>query len=100
MRKYGYENFSYEVLAEANSIEELNSLEIYFIAHYNTQTPNGYNIEPGGYNSPKPKSEETKIKLMKSHGELSEKEVQELRIAYMNKESPSEIYNNKYKDRM
>lgn len=47
-RKYGCDNFQYEVLAEANTIEELNGLEIYYIAHYNTQVPNGYNIESGG----------------------------------------------------
>lgn len=100
MRKYGYENFAYEVLAEAETIEELNGLEIYFIAHYKTLVPNGYNIEIGGNNAPKPKSEETKIKLMQAHAELSEDEVIALRLAYQNRESPSEIYNEKYQNRM
>ena len=79
-RKYGYENFKYEVLAEADTIEELNGLEIYYIAHFNTKE-NGYNIEMGGKNSNKPKSEETKKKLMKSHSVLSEEEVIYLRNA-------------------
>ena len=43
-RKYGYNNFKYEILDEANTIEELNGLEIYYIAHFKTQIPNGYNI--------------------------------------------------------
>lgn len=37
---------------------------------------------------------------MKAYAFLSEKEVIELRIAYMNHESPSDIYNQKYKDRI
>jgi group I intron endonuclease len=35
-RKYGYENFKYEILAEAETIEELNGLEIYYIANLKT----------------------------------------------------------------
>ena len=57
-RKYGYENFKYEVLIDKiNDIEALNQFEIYFIKLFNTQRPNGYNIEPGGKNSLKPKTE-------------------------------------------
>lgn len=98
-RKYGYENFKYEVLAEADTIEELNGLEIYYIAHFNTKE-NGYNIEMGGKNSNKPKSEETKKKLMKSHSVLSEEEVIYLRKAYQNNESPSKIYKDLYEGKM
>lgn len=100
MRKYGYDNFVYEVLAEGATTEELNGLEIYYIAHYNTQIPNGYNIESGGTNAPKPKSEETKIKLMQAHASLTEEEVKALRIAYQNHESPKAIYNAQYSDRL
>lgn len=99
-RKYGYENFEYEVLAEADLIEELNGLEIYYIAHLKTKRPDGYNIEDGGLNCSRPKLEETKIKLMKAHAALSEEEVIELRKAYANHESPTKIYNEKYADRM
>ena len=99
-RKYGYENFKYEILAEADSIEELNGLEIYYIAHLKTKVPDGYNIKDGGLNASNPKSEETKIKLMEAHAALSEEEVIELRKAYANHESPTKIYNEKYADRM
>ena len=44
MRKYGYENFDYEILSEAKTIEELNKLEIYYIEKLNTSIPNGYKI--------------------------------------------------------
>ena len=99
-RKYGYENFTYEVLTEADTIEELNGLETYFIAHYDTQIPNGYNILPGGKNYSRTLSDETKEKLMYAHASLTEQEVIELRIAYKNHESPSKIYKEKYQDKM
>lgn len=99
-RKYGLNNFSYEILAEADTIEELNGLEMYFIAHYNTQVPNGYNIEAGGKNSSKPKSPETKKKMMQARATLTEEEVIVLRKAYANHESPSAIYKSHYKDKM
>ena len=99
-RKYGYENFEYEVLAEAESIEELNGLEIYFIAHYNSKIPNGYNIATGGKNCSRSVSDETKEKLMKSHASLTEEEIIELRKAYVNKQSPTQIYQEKYSERL
>lgn len=99
-RKYGYDNFIYEVLQEAETIEELNGLEVYYIAHFNTKIPNGYNILDGGNNAPRPKTLETKIKMMKAMGKLTEEEVINLRIAYKNNESPTKIYNSLYKDRM
>ena len=99
-RKYGYENFKYEVLDEAETVEELNGLEIYYIAHYNTQIPNGYNVEPGGRNASRPKSDETKEKLMQAHASLSEEEIITLRIAYKNHESPSKIFKERYEGKM
>lgn len=48
MRKYGKENFSIEVIAICNSIEELNEQEIRHIQILNTLVPTGYNCTPGG----------------------------------------------------
>lgn len=100
IRKYGYENFEYSILAESDSIDILNELEIYFIQKYNTQIPNGYNIESGGRNCSRLQSEGQKINEMKAHAVLTEKEIKELRIAYQNNESPKKIYEEKYKDRL
>lgn len=101
IRKYGWKNFQYEVLEkDIDNFETLNQKEIEYIAQFNCQTPNGYNIEPGGKNSAKPKSDETKEKLMRSRMVLSEEEVIELRKAYANNESPSKIYREKYADKM
>lgn len=98
-RKYGFENFKYEVLAEAETIEELNKLEIYYISYYNTREL-GYNIEPGEKNCSKPMKEETKQKLSLIKGSFTEEEVIYLREAYRDHKSPSEIYKEKYAGKM
>lgn len=43
IKKYGKENFNFEIL-ENCFIEELNDLEEYYIQQYNTITPFGYNV--------------------------------------------------------
>lgn len=48
MRKYGVDNFKIEKIDTANSLEELNDKEIYWIKKLNTKIPNGYNILDGG----------------------------------------------------
>ena len=100
MRKYGYENFDYEILSEAKTIEELNKLEIYYIEKLNTSIPNGYNIEKGGRNCSRPHTLESKEKMMKAHASLTEEEIIELREAYARRESPKKIYEEKYQDKM
>lgn len=100
-RKYGFDNFKYEILVkDIDDINILNELEIYYIKKFNCQVPNGYNIESGGKNSLKPQSLEHRKKEMWGKAKLSEEEVIELRKAYLNKESPTEIYNQKYKDKL
>lgn len=100
-RKYGYENFEYKILAQdIEDINILNSLEIYYIKYFNTKVPFGYNILDGGANASKPKSEETKEKLMRARMELSEEEIIKIREAYSRKESPKEYYEKHYKDKM
>lgn len=101
MRKYGFNNFSYEILVkDIDDIHVLNDLECYYIQKHNCLIPNGYNIEPGGKNAPKPKTQEQKVKLTWGQAELTEEEIIELRKAYANKESPKKIYDAKYKERL
>lgn len=99
-RKYGYENFTYEILASNLDIEKMNELEKYYINLFNCIVPYGYNVLDGGKNASKPKSEETKYKLMLAHGKLTEEEVIYLRKAYQNHESPTLIYKEKYEGKM
>ena len=49
MRKYGIDNFSFEVLEECEQ-KDLNRLEEYYIQHYDTFY-NGYNLTLGGDSS-------------------------------------------------
>ncbi len=46
IRKYGAENFKWEVIYNASSEEELNEKETFFIKEYNSQ--DGYNLTEGG----------------------------------------------------
>jgi hypothetical protein len=61
IQKYEKCNFIKEVLIECQSIEEMNYWEKYYIEQFNTLTPNGYNVLPGGLNSLH--TEETKKKI-------------------------------------
>lgn len=49
MKKYGIDNFLFEIIEETNCIIEARSKEIYYISELKTLwTENGYNISPGG----------------------------------------------------
>lgn len=47
MKKHGIEHFFYEILEECET-EQVNKRERYWIAYFNSQAPQGYNITPGG----------------------------------------------------
>ncbi len=51
MRKYGWDNFKFEIIAEAQTQQELDELETYYIQLYDS-IQNGYNMTPGGNNNP------------------------------------------------
>ena len=48
VKKYGWENFKIEILEECTNVDELNEREIFWIKHFNTKIPNGYNLTDGG----------------------------------------------------
>ena len=49
MRKYGEDSFVFEVIATADSIKELNQLEVKYIKEYDSIV-NGFNLREGGDN--------------------------------------------------
>jgi len=53
LKKYGIENFKWEIIDTANSIEELNNKETYWInrLHSFVDLGNGYNLTTGGGNT-------------------------------------------------
>lgn len=48
LRKYGEDSFSWDIIDYADSQDELNKKEIYWISHYNSFGENGYNLTNGG----------------------------------------------------
>jgi group I intron endonuclease len=67
IKKYGKENFIFEILRQDENESFIKFLEIEKIKEYNTQKPNGYNIHEGGGVPPswagKKHSTETKQKM-------------------------------------
>lgn len=49
--KYGIENFECEVIDTAETMDELNDKEVYWISKLETLAPNGYNLCLGGGNT-------------------------------------------------
>lgn len=66
IRKYGWENFKYEVLIDNDdlSLEDLDNLESYYIDYYDSYN-SGYNEDKGGSNAihPRKLDEESALKL-------------------------------------
>lgn len=66
INKYGFDNFKFEIIDTASSIDELNEKEIFYIKEFDSTNKNiGYNIESGGGNAIP--SKETLEKLSQSH---------------------------------
>lgn len=51
VNKYGWDNFSHQVLIDNLTIEEANLKEAELIAFHETRAPNGYNLKAGGLSS-------------------------------------------------
>lgn len=62
INKYGIENFKHELIDVAETLAELNQKERFYIAHFNTMIPEGYNMTSGGDGAPD-LSEESRKKL-------------------------------------
>lgn len=50
IKKYGADGFGWKILYYGKSIEDLNAMEEYYIAAYETRVPRGYNVMLGGGN--------------------------------------------------
>ncbi len=64
INKYGFENFTKEILVDDLTLNEANKQEENLISEHNTMFPNGYNLKSGGLNNLH--SEETKTKIRES----------------------------------
>ena len=82
IKKYGWENFSVEVLEECENREQLNEREIFWIAKLNTKTPNGYNLTIGGKGGGEHiVTDEMRKKLSESHMGYKVKEETKAKIS-------------------
>lgn len=81
LKKYGPENFTYEIIQECLNQNELNDAEIHWIEKFDS-IANGYNLMTGG--SYGTHSEETRRKLSEAH--TGKKWSDERRLAYENSE--------------
>lgn len=72
INKYGKDNFKFEVIDTANSIDELNILEKFYIKNFNCLFPNGYNLTDGGKNGLKSEYTKQKMSLANKGKKLSE----------------------------
>jgi len=64
IKKYGWDNFTHEILQDNLTIDEANNMENFYIETLNSLSPNGYNLKVGGDN--KRVSDETKERMSKS----------------------------------
>lgn len=97
IRKYGIENFSFEVIEECSK-EQLKDKEIYWIRHYNTyDNPEHYNNTPGG---------DLPCDSIKHVGEkhgmskLTQKDVEFCRECYASGLRSRDIYEKHFKNRI
>jgi len=69
MRQVGLKAFTYQILAEATTVDDLNRLEIHYIAALQANNPQyGYNRTEGGQTSRgRTVSDETKAKMSLAH---------------------------------
>jgi len=62
LRKYGVDNFEISIVEHCNSQDELNDAESYYVQHYRSLYPNGYNLTTGGGQHGKPCEESRRKK--------------------------------------
>lgn len=72
IKKYGKESFINDIIEWCYTEDELNKKELHYIKVYNSLTPIGYNIRPGGNQSPLNDISKRKISLAHQGKRLSD----------------------------
>jgi group I intron endonuclease len=81
--KYGWDGFTRHVLEVCNK-EDLNDAERYWISHYQSMAPGGYNLTSGG-GVGETVSQETRDKISKAKKGVKKSETERQRIILMNR---------------
>lgn len=87
VKKYGWNNFTHEILVKGITLDEANTLETKFILEYDTLSPNGYNLTTGG--GVTTLSEETRQKISKSNTGKKHTDEAKQKIAAYRKGKPT-----------
>lgn len=73
IQKYGLDNFEVSVVEHCNDQDELNDVEAYYVKHYRSLYPGGYNLTTGGGSYGK-HCKESRRKMSKSQSKLWDNE--------------------------
>lgn len=85
IEKYGWQNFTQELIDTADTLEELNHKECYYIKLYQCQHPSGYNLTDGGDGLSNPSDEVREKMASKKRGTKQSEDTKSKRIASLKK---------------
>jgi group I intron endonuclease len=83
IKKYGKDNFKYEVIDLCETFVQLNHKEVFWISFYNSLSPSGYNLNTGGNNPIL--SEEARLRCSHPHTEETKQLLSKLASIQMSK---------------
>lgn len=94
IRKYGIESFDYSVLFESEDESELFEAELRFIRELKESQVSLYNITEGGEGRSHTEEERKRASIQSrfKNASLTEKDVIDIRLAYLRGEQPSEVW--------
>jgi group I intron endonuclease len=91
IRKYGFDNFSWEVIYQSkDKMHTLEEMETFFIHEYNTLAPNGYNMKTGGEGGNLSSESRKKISDSRIGIKFSDEHINNLRLSHLNKKHTEE----------
>lgn len=88
MRKYGIDNFIFEIIEECDSIESLNAAEAMWILKLDTFGDSGYNCTTGGEGFIVSEETKKKISISKTGSKLSEEHCRAISAATAGEHNP------------
>jgi group I intron endonuclease len=82
IKKYGADNFEFEVIATCKSYDDANYLKEELIKQYNSLARNGFGYNLSFGSGPAPKSEECKESMRQWHASMTPEEKEDYRQKY------------------
>lgn len=91
IRKYGFDNFTWEVLYQSKEkLHTLEEMESFFICEYHTLAPNGYNMKTGGEGGNLSLNSRKKISVSRIGIKFSDEHIKNLSVSHLNKKHTEE----------